>query len=82
MRRYVAAGAVPGQPCVPTAMPPRPLPPLQATIDHRMVKERELEHERDQMSRRRDEDNRRKALEDERVKVAIRKQAGASLARV
>ena len=45
-------------------------------IDYQLRGEQDLLRHKDQLSRKRDEEGRRAALEDERIKVAIRRQAG------
>ena len=50
-------------------------PPTQAVVDYKTQRQRELLNQEDTLARRRDDDNRAKTLEDERVKQALRRAA-------
>jgi ATPase family AAA domain-containing protein 3A/B len=45
-------------------------------LQYKFQSQKKLAEEEDQLARRRDEDNRRRALEDERIKAGIRQKAG------
>lgn len=47
-------------------------------VQYKFQSQRKLAEEEDQLARKRDEDNRRRALEDERIKAGIRQKAGES----